>query len=141
MDDVIVRIAQGMAEVADAAAKKGIKVGVENHGRLLGRTSQTAKIVELVNRPNFGVNLDFTNFRTVCRAKQSNISFHRSGFDMSLCSYSTQADLAMKTFVLKDGVHPFKTKTKAAETKHFFPKLTNDRKDRFDGNFPFLTIT
>ncbi len=65
LDDVITRIAGGMAEVADAAAEKGIKVGAENHGRLLGRADQTAKIVELVNRPNFGVNLDFTNFRTV----------------------------------------------------------------------------
>lgn len=65
VDDVIIRIAKGMAEIADAAAEKGIKVGVENHGRLLGRTAQTAKIVELVDRSNFGVNLDFTNFRTV----------------------------------------------------------------------------
>jgi sugar phosphate isomerase/epimerase len=65
VDDVIARIAKGMAEIADAAAEKGIKVGVENHGSMLGRTAQTAKIVELVDRPNFGVNLDFTNFRTV----------------------------------------------------------------------------
>ena len=65
LDDVLARIAKGMAEVTDAAAEKGIKVGVENHGRLLGRSHQTAKIVELVNRPNFGVNIDFTNFRNV----------------------------------------------------------------------------
>ena len=54
-----------MQTVADIATEKGLKVGVENHGLLLGRTSQTARIVELVDRPNFGVNLDFTNFRTV----------------------------------------------------------------------------
>lgn len=65
LDEILARIAQGMAEVADAAAEKGITVGVENHGRLLGRSSQIARIVELVNRPNFGVNLDFTNFRQV----------------------------------------------------------------------------
>ena len=65
VDDIIERIARGMAEISDAAAKKGITVGVENHGSMLGRTAQTAKIVELVNRPNFGVNLDFTNFRAV----------------------------------------------------------------------------
>jgi|GEM_PF-1278358 len=65
VDDVIARIAHGMAEVADAAAERDIKVGVENHGRMLGRTAQTAKMVELVDRPNFGVNLDFTNFRSV----------------------------------------------------------------------------
>ena len=45
VDDLIARIAKGMQEVADAAAKKGITVGVENHGRLLGRTAQTARIV------------------------------------------------------------------------------------------------
>ncbi|MFC1712379.1 sugar phosphate isomerase/epimerase family protein [Candidatus Poribacteria bacterium] len=65
VDDIIERIARGMAEISDAAAEKGITVGVENHGSMLGRTAQTAKIVELVNRPNFGVNLDFTNFRAV----------------------------------------------------------------------------
>ncbi len=65
LDDVIARIAQGMAEVADAAAEKGIIVGVENHGGMIGRCAQVAKMVELANRPNFGVNLDFTNFRTV----------------------------------------------------------------------------
>jgi len=65
VDDIIERIARGMAEVSDAAAEKGITVGVENHGSMLGRTAQTARIVELVNRPNFGVNLDFTNFRAV----------------------------------------------------------------------------
>jgi len=65
VDEIIARIAGGMAEISDAAAEKGITVGVENHGSMLGRTAQTAKIVELVNRPNFGVNLDFTNFRAV----------------------------------------------------------------------------
>ena len=64
-DEILVRIAQGMAEVADAAAERGIKVGVENHGRLLGRSDQIERIVKTVNRPNFGVNLDFTNFRQV----------------------------------------------------------------------------
>lgn len=65
VDDIIERIARGMAEISHAAAEKGIKVGVENHGNTLGRTAQTARIVELVNLPNFGVNLDFTNFRAV----------------------------------------------------------------------------
>ncbi|MCZ6633974.1 MAG: sugar phosphate isomerase/epimerase [bacterium] len=65
LDDVLERIAKGMAEITDAAADKKIKVGVENHGRLLGRTAQTLKIIELVNKPNFGVNIDFTNFRQV----------------------------------------------------------------------------
>ncbi len=64
-EDALARVAQSMQTVADIATEKGLKVGVENHGLLLGRTSQTARIVERVDRPNFGVNLDFTNFRTV----------------------------------------------------------------------------
>jgi sugar phosphate isomerase/epimerase len=65
LDDVLARVSQGMAEIADAAKEKGLAVGVENHGSLLGRTGQTATIVERVDRPNFGVVLDFTNFRIV----------------------------------------------------------------------------
>jgi len=64
-DDVIPRIAESMQQVVDIAAENGMTAGVENHGRLLGRTAQTARIVDLVDRPNFGVNLDFTNFRHV----------------------------------------------------------------------------
>lgn len=65
VNDVITRISAGMAEVADAAAELGMTVGVENHGGLLGRTEQVARMVELVDRPNFGVNIDPTNFRNV----------------------------------------------------------------------------
>ena len=65
VDDLIVRMAKSMAEVADAAAKKNIQIGLENHGRLLGRIGTTKRIIDLVDRPNFGINLDFTNFRHV----------------------------------------------------------------------------
>ena len=65
VDDALERVAKGMQVVADAAAKVDLKVGIENHGLLLGRTAQTVRIIELVDRPNFGSNLDFTNFRTV----------------------------------------------------------------------------
>lgn len=65
LDEVLTRMCASMAEVADAALGKGVKVCVENHGRLLGRTAQVARMVELVDRPNFGVNIDPTNFRNV----------------------------------------------------------------------------
>lgn len=64
-EDVLVRISESMAEVADTAATRGMTIGVENHGLLLGRTDQVARMVELVDRPNFGVNIDPTNFRNV----------------------------------------------------------------------------
>ena len=65
IDFIIERIAEGMRQISDVAADRGYKVGVENHGLLLGRSEQVARIVELVDRPNFGVNLDFSNFRIV----------------------------------------------------------------------------
>jgi len=65
LDFVLERVCEGMQLVADAAAKRGITVGVENHGVLLGRSAQVMRMVELVDRPNFGVNLDFSNFRIV----------------------------------------------------------------------------
>ena len=63
LDDVLRRIATGMTEITEMAADKGIKVGAENRGRLLGRTTQPLKIVQLVNKSNFGLNIDFTNFQ------------------------------------------------------------------------------
>jgi len=64
-DDVLERIAASMQKIADEAAKQDVVVGVENHGRHLGRLEQTARMIELVDRANFGVNLDPTNFKVV----------------------------------------------------------------------------
>lgn len=65
VEELIERMAQSLAQVADAAAQKNIHIGLENHGRLLGRTASTKRLIDLVDRPNFGINLDFTNFRHV----------------------------------------------------------------------------
>lgn len=65
LDFILERVAEGMQQVTDAADVRGITVGVENHGRLLGRMEQVARMVQLVDRPNFGVNLDYSNFRIV----------------------------------------------------------------------------
>jgi len=65
LDFLLERVAAGMQEIADVAADAAVTVGVENHGLLLGRSAQTMRIIELVDRPNFGVNIDFTNFRHV----------------------------------------------------------------------------
>jgi len=63
-DKILDLLAPGMAEVAIAAESGGIRVGVENHGGLVGSTAHVEKLIRLVDRPNFGVNIDFTNFRT-----------------------------------------------------------------------------
>ncbi|NOZ20414.1 MAG: sugar phosphate isomerase/epimerase [Planctomycetes bacterium] len=65
LDDFLPRIAEGMREVADAAAKAGVDVGAENHGRMFGGYRHVAEMIRLVDRPNFGVNIDPTNFRIV----------------------------------------------------------------------------
>lgn len=65
VDDLIERMAKSMAEVADVAATKNIQIGIENHGRLLGSIASTKRIIDLINRPNVGINIDFTNFRHV----------------------------------------------------------------------------
>jgi sugar phosphate isomerase/epimerase len=64
-DEVLEKMAVSMQEIADEAAKLGIAVGVENHRRHLGRTEQTVRLVTLVDRENFGVNIDPKNFRVV----------------------------------------------------------------------------
>lgn len=65
LDFILERVSHGMQQVTDIAADRGITVGVENHGLLLGKVAHVAKMVELVDRPNFGVNIDPTNFRNV----------------------------------------------------------------------------
>lgn len=65
LDFIIERMAEGMQEIADVAEGRGMIVGVENHGLLLGRSDLVMRLIEAVDRPNFGVNLDFSNFRIV----------------------------------------------------------------------------
>lgn len=65
VDALLTRIAKGIAEVCDRAAEMGIVVGAENHGRIVGGSEHILTMIERVDRPNFGVNIDFTNFRIV----------------------------------------------------------------------------
>jgi len=64
-DALLKRITDSMVEVVDAAAEMDITIAIENHGRLVGRSKQVAQMVKLIDRPNFGVNIDFTNFSAV----------------------------------------------------------------------------
>jgi sugar phosphate isomerase/epimerase len=65
IDFILQRVAEGMQEVTDVAGDRGMTVGVENHGRLLGRSEHVARLIALVGRENFGINIDPTNFRHV----------------------------------------------------------------------------
>jgi L-ribulose-5-phosphate 3-epimerase len=44
------------------AGKKGITLGIENHGGITARSSMILEILHRVDSPNAGVNLDIANF-------------------------------------------------------------------------------
>lgn len=53
-----------MEECCDYAGKKGIYLGIENHGGIVTLPDQLLSLIKDVNSPWFGVNLDTGNFRT-----------------------------------------------------------------------------
>jgi sugar phosphate isomerase/epimerase len=65
MDYILARMAEGMTLVANAAADLDIRVGIENHGMLVGKVALVKRLIELIDRPNLGANLDPTNFYVV----------------------------------------------------------------------------
>ena len=53
-----------LEECCDYAGKKGIMLGVENHGGIIGNATDLLEIMRAVKSPWCGVNLDSGNFRT-----------------------------------------------------------------------------
>lgn len=49
---------------ADYAADKGVVLGLENHGGITSRAERIIQIVQAVDHPNVGINLDTGNFRS-----------------------------------------------------------------------------
>lgn len=56
---------QSAREIADYAAKFGICTLLENHGYFVNGSDRVLRVVEEVNRPNYGLLLDTGNFRCV----------------------------------------------------------------------------
>ena len=54
---------EGIKSVLPHAAKKGIVLALENHGGITATPQQLLKLVNAIDSPNFGVNLDTGNFR------------------------------------------------------------------------------
>jgi sugar phosphate isomerase/epimerase len=54
---------EGIQTVLPYAAKKGIVLALENHGGITATPRQILRIVNAIDSPNFGVNLDTGNFR------------------------------------------------------------------------------
>jgi sugar phosphate isomerase/epimerase len=53
---------EGINAVLPYAAKKGIVLALENHGGITSTPEQIMKLVNAIDSPNFGVNLDTGNF-------------------------------------------------------------------------------
>jgi sugar phosphate isomerase/epimerase len=54
---------EGIKAVLPHAVKKGIVLALENHGGITAKPEQILKLVNAIESPNFGVNLDTGNFR------------------------------------------------------------------------------
>lgn len=63
-DAAIARVISAYAEVLPHAAARGILLALENHGGVTSTADQMLRIVEAIDHPNFGVNLDSGNFHT-----------------------------------------------------------------------------
>ena len=62
-EDAVARAIEGIRESLPYAVEKGVTLAVENHGGITARPEQLLHIVQSVDSPNFGVNLDTFNFR------------------------------------------------------------------------------
>ena len=55
-------VAETMKPACEYSAKRGITLGIENHGGITARAASTLEIMRLVDSPYAGVNLDISNF-------------------------------------------------------------------------------
>lgn len=64
-EDLLPWLVEGIRQVAAYAGTKGIRLGLENHGRLVGRSTLIEELVLKVDSPHFGANPDIGNFYVV----------------------------------------------------------------------------
>lgn len=62
-DVAVTRCIAALEQVCDEAGKRGILLGLENHGGVTATADQLLRIVQAVKSPWFGVNFDSGNFR------------------------------------------------------------------------------
>jgi sugar phosphate isomerase/epimerase len=56
-------VVEALKRASEYSAKKGVILGLENHGGITGRAESIVKIVKTVDSPWVGINLDAGNFR------------------------------------------------------------------------------
>ncbi len=59
------RVVEATKEVAEHASGVNIRLGVENHGRLIATSRQMVSVIERVNSPFYGATIDIGNFVVV----------------------------------------------------------------------------
>jgi sugar phosphate isomerase/epimerase len=64
LDDAITWVVEAMKAACDYSARKGITLGVEDHEGVTQNASVCVEIMQRVNSPYAGINLDITNFIT-----------------------------------------------------------------------------
>ena len=57
-------VAEILQRAADYAARRGVVLGLENHGGITSRAERIIQIVRAVDHPSVGINLDTGNFRS-----------------------------------------------------------------------------
>jgi sugar phosphate isomerase/epimerase len=63
-DDAVSRTIEGFHAVLPHAEQHGVLLALENHGGITSTRDQILRIVQAIDHPNFGVNLDTGNFHT-----------------------------------------------------------------------------
>ena len=63
-DDAVALAIEGLNEVLPYAAEHGVILALENHGGITATPDQMLRLIEGVDHPYFGVNLDTGNFHT-----------------------------------------------------------------------------
>lgn len=100
LDDFWPQIVDAFGSVAATAAKDGITVAIENHGRLLYNGARLAQMIDEVGAPNLGITLDTGNF---CYAGRS-LAEHRQ--DVAAVLPHT-VNVHIKDGAWQDGAFPF----------------------------------
>jgi sugar phosphate isomerase/epimerase len=62
--EAVARCIEGLKACCDHAAKKGVFLGIENHGGIVAEADPLIEIVESIDSPWLGINLDTGNFHT-----------------------------------------------------------------------------
>ncbi len=103
----VARAIEGFNEVLPFAEEKGVILALENHGGITATADQMLKLVQGIDHPNFGVNLDSGNFRTadpygdLARLAPYAVNVQIKT-EMTLNGRKQEADLAKLVQILRD---------------------------------------